>query len=153
LLLLTLTVAAAAGPMQDVNYRIGPMDVVTVTVWNQQALSGRFTVDSDGAFSYPLIGRVRVAGLTPQAAVHELRRRLADGFVNDPQVTLSVEQYRSQQVVVIGEVRQPGAYPLMGSMTLVEALARAGSTTERAGSEVLVIRRPSGTAPSPTVAH
>src|SRR5207248_11293153 len=55
-------------------------------------------------------------------------------------VTISVEQYRSQQILVTGEVRQPGTYPLTRRSTLLEGLARAGSTTDRAGSEVVILR-------------
>jgi len=67
-------------------------------------------------------------------------------------VTVVVDQYRSQQIFVMGEVKQPGSLQFTGSMTLIEALARAGSTTERAGMEVMVVRSPSGSgsgAPAP----
>jgi polysaccharide export outer membrane protein len=75
-----------------------------------------------------------------------MRRRLAGGYVKDPHVSVTMEQYRSQQVFVMGEVRQPGSLQFTGAMTLIEALARAGSTTERAGTEAVIVR--SGTAGS-----
>ena len=81
-----------------------------------------------------------------------LRKRLADGYFKNPQVSVTVEQYRSQRVFVIGEVRSPGAYPLAGDMTLIEALARAGSTTADAAGEAIVVRPKTGAkAGSPTL--
>ncbi len=68
-----------------------------------------------------------------------LTNQLNDGYLRSPQVTVEVEQFRSQSIFVIGEVRSPGRYPMTGNMGLLEALAEAGSTTANAGSEVLVI--------------
>lgn len=121
-------------------YLIGPGDVLTVTVWNQAPLSGRFTVESDGTFVYPLLGSVRASDMTVRDIEAELTKRLAAGYVKGPQVRVTVEQHRSQRVLVLGEVKTPGSYPLSRATTLVEALALAGSTTPRAGDEVVVIR-------------
>jgi polysaccharide export outer membrane protein len=130
-----LTAAQSGG-----DYRIGPQDVLSVTVFDQGDLSGRYTVETNGTFSFPLVGRVTAGGLSLREFENELKRRLADGFFRNPQVTVGVEQYRSQRVFVIGEVRQPGPVPLTGGMTLVEALARAGSTLTSASGEVSVVR-------------
>ena len=121
-------------------YIIGPNDVLAVTVFNQPQLSGKFAVGSDGTLAFPLLGRVMVGGLTVGAVEDEMRRRLAAGYVKDPRINVTIEQSRSQLIFIIGEVRQPGALPLTGSMTLIEALARAGSTTERAGMEAMIVR-------------
>lgn len=132
---------------QQSNYVVGPHDVLTVKIWDQPDLSGTFSVEADGTFTYPLVGRVKVAGLTLVQVESELKKRLADGYFKNPQVTVSVEQYRSQRIFVLGEVRSPGTYPLTGDMTLIEALARAGSTM---GGEVLIVRAPDGRgAPKP----
>jgi polysaccharide export outer membrane protein len=135
-LLLALGMSAGAQPQE---YRIGPQDVLTITVWNQPTLSGPFTVESDGTFTYPLLGTVRAAGLTVRDIEADLTTRLGAGYVKAPQIRVTVDQHRSQRVLVLGEVRTPGSYPLTRPMTLVEALALAGSTTPRAGDEVLVI--------------
>jgi polysaccharide export outer membrane protein len=82
--------------------------------------------------------------LTLREVEHALKERLADGFFRNPQVSAAIEQYRSQRIFVVGEVRQPGTYPLTGDMTLIEALARAGSTTATAGGEVVIVRQPAG---------
>jgi len=87
---------------------------------------------------------VQAGGLTIRSFEVELKKRLADGFFKNPQVTVAIEQYRSQRVFVTGEVRSPGAYPLTGDMTLIEALAKAGSTTPTASEEVVVVRGTKG---------
>jgi polysaccharide export outer membrane protein len=126
------------------NYIIGSQDVLSISVWDQPDLSGKFTVETDGSFTFPLIGRIMAGGLTLRDLEGQLRKRLADGYFKNPQVSVSIEQYRSQRIFVIGEVRTPGAYPLTGDMTLIEALARAGSTTAEAGNEASIIRAPAG---------
>jgi polysaccharide export outer membrane protein len=136
-LLLSIPAVSLAQPHE---YLVGPQDALTITVWNQATLSGRFTVESDGTFVYPLLGAVRASGLTVRDIEADLTRRLAAGYVKLPQIRVTVEQHRSQRILVLGEVRTPGSYPLTGAMTLVEALALAGSTTPRAGNEVVVIR-------------
>jgi polysaccharide export outer membrane protein len=143
-----LWLLAAAGPVagQATNYVVGPQDVLMITVFDQQDLSGKFTVDADGTVSFPLIGRLKVGGLTLHAVEDALRKALADGFFRNPQVSVGVEQYRSQRVFVVGEVRSPGTYQLSGDMTLIEALARAGSTTESAAGEAMIVRSKSAAA-------
>src|SRR5437773_5896906 len=125
---------------QATNYIVGPQDVLNIVVWEQTDLSGKFAVEADGSFSFPLIGRIKAGGLTLRAVEDELKAKLADGYFKNPQVTVAVEQFRSQRVFIVGEVRNPGAYSLSGDTTLIEALARAGSTTADAGGEVLIIR-------------
>jgi polysaccharide export outer membrane protein len=122
------------------DYVIGPQDVLTIAVFDQTDLGGKFAVELDGSFTFPLIGRVKAGGLTIRDFEAQLKARLADGFFRNPQVTVAIEQYRSQRVFVTGEVRNPGSYALTGDMTLIEALARAGSTTNNASDEVVVVR-------------
>ena len=131
------------------DYRVGAQDVLTITVFGEPDLSGRFTVEQDGTFTFPLVGRITAGGLTLRAFELELRKALADGFLRNPQVTVAIETYRSQRILVIGEVRSPGEYQLSGDMSLLAALARAGSTTAAAAREVLVVRaQRRGTAPA-----
>lgn len=122
------------------NYVVGPQDVLMISLFDQQDLSGKYTVEADGTFTFPLIGRVKAGGLTLRSVEEALRKELSNGFFKNPQVSVAVEQYRSQRVFVVGEVRMPGTYPLTGDTTLIEALARAGSTTENAAGEVLIVR-------------
>src|SRR3954470_23874715 len=142
--------SAALLAQSAADYVIGPQDVLTVQVFDQADLGGKYTVETDGTFSFPLIGRVTAGGLTLRSFETELRKKLADGYFKNPQVTVSVEQYRSQRVFVMGEVRAPGPVPLTGGMTLIEALARAGSTLPSSSGEVAIVRAPQG-AKGPTI--
>ena len=132
---------------QPSSYVIGSPDVLSITIWNQEDLTGRYIVEIDGTFTFPLVGRVQAAGLTLRDFEEALKALLADGFFKNPQVTVVVEEYRSQRVFVVGEVRQPGTYPLTGGMRLIEALATAGSTLVTASGEVVVVRAPGAGGP------
>jgi polysaccharide export outer membrane protein len=122
------------------DYVVGSQDVLTITSYDQADLSGKFTVEADGTFTYPLIGRVRAGGMTIRQVEAQIRNQLKDGGIfNDPQLTVAIEQYKSQKVFVVGEVRMPGSYPLSGDMKLVEALARAGSTLSTASGEAIIV--------------
>jgi polysaccharide biosynthesis/export protein len=141
--LLCLSSAAALAQTAG-DYVIGPQDVLTIQVFDQADLGGKYSVETDGTFSFPLIGRVKAGGLTLRSFETELKTKLADGFFRNPQVTVGIEQYRSQRVFVMGEVRQPGPVALTGGMTLIEALARAGSTLPTSSGEVAIVRAPRG---------
>jgi polysaccharide export outer membrane protein len=139
---LVFALASGSALAGQTDYVIGPRDVLTITVYDQADLTGKYNVEGDGSFAFPLIGRVRAGGLTLRALEAELRKQLANGFLKHPQVSVAVEQYRSQRVFIMGEVRAPGTYQLTGDMSLIEALARAGSTTNDAADEIMVVRPP-----------
>ena len=124
------------------DYAVGPQDVLVITVFGEAELSGKYTVEQDGTFTFPQIGRVKGGGLSLRALEAELKKQLADGYLRNPQVAVSIETYRSQRILILGEVRSPGEYQLSGEMTLMAALARAGSTTPTAGHEALIVRAP-----------
>ena len=106
------------------------------------------TVDSDGSFEFPLVGRVIAGGLSVRQITADLKKRLGppDGFLVNPQVNIEVETYRSQVVYVNGQVRIPGAVPLKGAMTIMDVLAQAGSPTPEAGPFIEIYRKPAGPA-------
>ena len=139
-LAVAFVLAGAALAAQVTNYVVGPQDVLGVSVYDQPDLTGKYTVEADGTFTFPLIGRITAGGLTLRQIEQLLVKELANGFLRNPQISVAVEQYRSQRVFVVGEVRTPGTYPLTGDMTLIEVLARAGSTTDNAGGSVLIVR-------------
>jgi len=123
-----------------VDYVVGPQDVLTITSYDQADLSGKFTVEADGTFTYPLIGRFKAGGLRLREIEEGLKKRLTDDrYFKHPQITVTVETYRSQKLFIIGEVRSPGTYPMSGNMNLVEAIARAGSTLPSASGEVVIV--------------
>src|SRR5262245_29304420 len=140
LFFLTALQVATAPVDNQRSYIVGPNDILAVTVYNQAQLSGKFAVEADGTIAFPLLGRVSAGGLTVRAVEERIHDGLAKGYLKDPQVSVGVDQYRSQQIFVMGEVKQPGSLQFTGSMTLIEALVRAGSTTERAGNDAVVIR-------------
>ena len=144
-----LFVLPASGQQPD--YTVGAQDVLTVTVYDQPDLSGKFKVEADGAFTFPLVGRVPAAGQTLHTIEAELTKRLSDGYLKNPQVTVAVESYQSQRIFILGEVRAPGSYTLSGDMTLIEALSRAGSTTPAASDQILIVRPAPGKATGPTL--
>lgn len=128
-------------------YVIGARDVLEINVFNRSELSGRYTVETDGAFSFPLIGRVTAAGQSVDQLEERLRARLLDGYFRNPRVTVAVAEYRSQQVFVMGEVRNPGAYPLAARTGLIEILALAGSVTQEAAGVAVIVRAGGGPPP------
>jgi len=132
--------AAVMAQSPPADYVVGPQDVLAVQLFDQPDLGGKYTVEADGTFSFPLIGRVTAGGLTLRNVESELKKQLAAGYFTNPQVTVAVEQYRSRRVFVMGEVRNPGPVPLTGGMTLIEALARAGSTLPSASGEIAIVR-------------
>lgn len=131
-------------PDAPTNYVVGPQDVLTITSFDQEDLSGKYPVDADGTFTFPLVGRVKAGGLTLRELEAELKKLLKDGFFKDPQLAVGVETYKSQKIHIVGEVRNPGTYALTGEMSLIEAIARAGSTLPTASGEALIVRARSG---------
>lgn len=116
----------APAPASAEDYRVGPKDILDITVYREPDLSKRFRVTGDGMISFPLIGKVKVAGFTMAEVERTLEQRLAQGYLVKPQASVMVAEYQSQQVLVLGAVSRPGYYPLRGSTTLLDILSRAG---------------------------
>jgi polysaccharide export outer membrane protein len=102
----------------------------------------RVRVSTEGDITLPLIGRVKVAGLTVEQAEDLISERLVeDRFYKDPHVTIVQKEFATQGVSVLGEVQKPGTYPLLGPHTLLEAISAAGGTTAKAGNDVSLTHR------------
>ena len=145
-LLLWSCIGSSAASAQT-NYVLGAQDVVNITVLGEDDLSRKYTIEQDGSFTFPLIGRVTARGLTLRALEQELRTKLiSGGFLKNPEVSVAVDAYQSQRIMVWGQVNQPGEYQLSGDTTLLSALAKAGSVTASAGSEAVIVR--AGKAPA-----
>jgi polysaccharide export outer membrane protein len=129
---------------QPARYTLGPQDQLKITVFDEPELSNIYRVDSDGYITFPMLSRVAASGLTPSELQDRIRTMLASGYIRNPQVRVEVEGYKSQSVIVGGEVRAPGKIPMTGTMSLIEALAAAGSPTSSASSEVTVSRQKKG---------
>jgi polysaccharide biosynthesis/export protein len=134
--------AAAAATVPAAEYELGPGDVLKITVFQNLDLTTEARVSENGTISFPLIGQVRVAGLTTQRLERLMAQRLKDGnFVAQAQVTVNIMQYRSQQVSVLGSVGRPGRYPIeLRGTRLTEVLAQAGGIAPTGGDMVIVMR-------------
>jgi polysaccharide biosynthesis/export protein len=122
------------------DYRLGPEDIIEITVWGHQDLQRQVAVSLDGKITFPLIGEVRAAGRSVQDAEKTLAAKLGDGYLINPQVTINVKEYKSQKVYLLGEVKNPGTYPVTKKGDLLFTLALAGGFTPSAGNEVMVVR-------------
>lgn len=143
--------ATPAPPSQVMaSYVVGPADVLGIKVFGEDALSNKYTVDTDGSITFPLLGRVEVSRRTTRQIEEELTKMLAGDFLRRPQVSVEVAQYRSRSIFVIGEVRSPARYTIEGPMTLLEVIAEAGSTTPAASDTIIVQRYKEGMAAAVT---
>ncbi|HEY3238429.1 MAG TPA: polysaccharide biosynthesis/export family protein, partial [Acidimicrobiia bacterium] len=134
--LLVLTLPGGLGA-QEAGYRVGAKDVLKITVYGQEDLSRSVVVGDDGVLLFPLIGAVAVGGLSPAEVEQRLKTRLGQDYLVDPQVSVAVQEYRSQKVFVLGEVERPGTYALTGRATVLDVLAQAGGPTKTAGRQVV----------------
>ena len=142
-----LAATAQAAPLQPAapsGYTVGATDVLKITVVGEDKVSGSYKVDTDGSITFPLLGRVIVAGLPTREIEQQITALLQKGFMRRPQVLVEVEEYRSRSVYVLGEVKQTGKYGLQGNMTVLEMLTLAGSVTPNASPDVLVLRKRPG---------
>ena len=118
-------------------YRLGPGDVVRITVYNNPDLTTEAQITQQGSISFPLIGEVQIGGIEKGQAEQIIARRLGEGgFVVKPQVNVLVLGFKSQQISVLGQVNRPGKYPIEQASTLADLLAIAGGVSQ-SGSDVI----------------
>ena len=121
-------------------YVIGPQDSLSIIVTDEADLTNKYRVDTDGTVTMPYLNRVPVAGLTLAEAQVKIAQMLQAGYLRNPQVRIEVDQFKSRRVFVSGEVRIPGYVTMAGTtMTLLEALALAGSPTQNASNDIKVV--------------
>ncbi len=131
-------------PVQEVHVAdttLGPGDVFEVRVFRQEDLTGTYAASGEGDISFPLIGAVHVTGKTPAQVEVEIRQRLADGYLQEPQVSVLVKEFKSKKVSVFGQVKKPGTLPFAEGMTVVEAIAQAGGFNEMARKNAVRVTR------------
>lgn len=121
-------------------YILGADDVITVRVWREQDLSGTMTVRPDGKITMPLINEIKADGMTPIQVGEAITTALSK-FINNPQVTVSVDAVRSKRYLMTGEIARPGAYPLATPTTVFEAITMAGGFQEFANKKNITIIR------------
>jgi polysaccharide export outer membrane protein len=134
----------AAPPHLDASYVIGADDVLQITVWKEQTLSGSFPVRPDGMISMVLLGDVKAAGLTTAELTTTLTT-LYKKYVQDPVVTVAVTQDTSQRIFVVGEVGRVGPVQITPGMTVLQAISTAGGPTPYARkNRIYILRGPQG---------
>jgi polysaccharide export outer membrane protein len=132
---------ADAAAMDVQTYRVGPEDVLDISVWREEGLKKEVLVRPDGGMSYPLIGEVQAAGKTVLELRDEIARRL-ERFIPEPAVSVSIVKIGSQRVYVIGKVNKPGEYPVGRYIDVLQALSMAGGLTPFAdANDIRVMRR------------
>lgn len=132
-------VAAVAN---DGDYALGSGDKLQITVYGEEDLTGEQQVGPDGTVAMPLIGRIPAAGRTAAALSEDIRAKLAEGFVHNPSVTVTITTYRP--FYILGEVNTPGQYEYAKGMSVLAAVARAGGFTYRAKKSEVFVRHEGG---------
>ena len=124
------------------DYRIGPDDLLEITVFEDEKLNKTVRVSSQGNISHPLLGILKVKGLTGSELEKEIRDLLTEKYMNDPHVSVFIKEYRNQQISLMGAVTKPGVYDFTGQKTVLDLLAMAGGLRDDAGSLLFLIRTP-----------
>lgn len=137
--LLAAGVSRMTAAAEGAAYRLGSQDQIVVTVFGQEDLSGEFQVDGEGRVSLPLVGNVQLGDMTIREAEAAIADKLRPDYLRNPRVSVQVVNYRP--FYILGEVKQPGGYPYVDGMTVVQAVALAGGYTYRADEDDVVIVR------------
>ena len=136
---------AGAATQVDPNYVIGAQDVLSISVWKEPDLSESVPVRPDGKITMPLLNDVQAAGLTPMQLAQSITEKLKK-FISAPQVSVIVTTINSQRIYILGEVARPGAMPLLGDMTVLQAISNAGGLSPFANAKgIYVLRNQGGT--------
>lgn len=136
------TASAQAGPggvaASADDYRLGVADKVRILIFDEPSLSGEFLVNANGKLSLPLIGDVQAAGVTTTTLANAIQRKLADGYLREPRVSIDVLTFRP--FYILGEVNKPGEYPYSSGLTVLNAVATAEGFTYRASKKSVVVK-------------
>ena len=134
--------ADAAKPAEVVpaGYIVGDSDIIRVNVWKEPEVSQTVVVRTDGNISLPLINEVKVSGMTP-LQIQDMVAEKLKGFLNSPQVTVTVIEIRSKRAFITGEIARPGTYSLNAQTTVLQLIAQAGGFTPFAKRDSIVVLR------------
>jgi len=131
------------------DYKIGPKDLLEIRVFGHDEMNTTARVTEDGKITLPLLREVEVEGLSKLELEKKLEMLLGEKYYQNPQVTVFIREHQSKIVSVIGAVRNPGEYELIGRQTLMQILSKAGGTTGEEGKEIIVFRQlPDGSSTS-----
>jgi len=120
---------------------LGPGDVFQVRVYGEKDLSGEFRVSLEGTIHFALLGQMEVLNLSPSEVATLLQDRLRDGYLRDPYVTVTIKEYNSKKVFVLGQVSKPGTFPFDRDMNIIQAITLAGGFTQTARKNSVIVTR------------
>ncbi len=125
------------------DHKIAPLDIIMVDVVGEKDLSKELRVSSSGTITFPFLGSLEVKGKTPAEVENLLKEKLGKDYLVDPQVIITVKEYRSRTVLVIGQVNKPGliALPAEQKMGILEAIGQAGDLTKSANKNRIEVSR------------
>ena len=126
------------------DYILGPGDVIKISVYDNDDLLTVTRISDQGFVIMPLLGQVKVQGLTVPQAAAQIGRLLADGYLIDPQVNIFVQEFRSKKAIVLGHVNRPGLIEMSGPTTLLELISKAGGLADDFGETVTIKRSVDG---------
>jgi polysaccharide biosynthesis/export protein len=132
--------AAVATPGSTA-YKIGPLDVLEITVFKVPELSKTVQVADSGSVGFPLVGDVAAAGRTAQDVERDLTAKLGAKYLKSPQVSVFVKEFNSQRITVEGAVKKPGVHPIRGKLTLLQAIALSEGIDTNVASNIVVVFR------------
>jgi polysaccharide export outer membrane protein len=131
---------SASAKAHDDHFTIGDDDVLSINVWKEPDISRSIPVRSDGKISLPLVGEVQATGRTPLKLEQDIAARLKN-YIDEPEVTVIVQQINSQKFNILGQVNRPGSYPITNSATVLDAIALAGGFRDFAKQKSIYVLR------------
>jgi len=127
--------------VQILDYKIGAKDLLEISVFGLDDLNRTVRVTEDGTITLPLLGEVKVKGLTKAGLENRLGELLEEKYLHNPQVTVFIREHQSTRVSVLGAVKNPGLYELLGRETLMQIISQAGGLTTQAGDDIIIMRQ------------
>lgn len=120
---------------------IGPGDMLKIQVYGEKELTGIYQVSPDGSIMFPFAGEIKVEGLNNFSLAAKISEMLKEGYINDPQVTVLVEEFVSKRIFVLGQVKKAGSFPIRTRMSVIEAISLSGGFTDFADISNVVVTR------------
>ncbi len=134
----------AEGPLEkeyiEEKYLLGSEDVIDIKIWNHDSLNKTIVIPKEGSFTFPHIGKVNATGISVFELENLMEKRLSDGYLRSPQVSITVQAHRSHKVFLLGQVKNPGVYFVKGDIHILELILKAGGFTDNAGGTVTIVR-------------
>jgi polysaccharide biosynthesis/export protein len=130
----------SAKKMLQKDYRIGPEDLIEITIFEDEKLNKTVRVSSQGNITLPLLGILKVKGLTGTEMEKEIRDLLAEKYFQDPHVSIFIKEYRNQRISLMGAVSKAGVYDFSGQKSVLDLLSMAGGLRDDAGSLLFILR-------------